>query len=163
MLLDSLLPHLEKSALSEAIRSLGTWSYAVINLVHILSVAILLGAIFILDLRLLGWRRHINFGDVSAMTLPFAWVGFFGAVVSGICMLSVNASEYVGNPFLIIKFAALFIVLLNAFLISKVSVWKLRSGVVPTGRTNIVLAAFGLVSLLCWLTVASAGRMIAYW
>lgn len=163
MLLDSLLPAIERSALGEAIRSLGVWSYAAINLVHILSVAILLGAILILDFRLLGWRRHINLGDIAAVTLPFALAGFFGAVISGICMLSVNASEYAGNPFLIIKFTALFLALANALVIRYIPAWKLRGSHLPTKRDRVLLATFGLVSLISWLTVVGAGRMIAYW
>ena len=163
MLLDALLIAAEKSALGVAIRDLGTWSYALINLVHIFSIAAVFGAMLILDLCLLGWRRHINLADLSATTLPIAVTGFVGAVISGVCMLSVNASEYIGNPFLVIKFGALLLALINAAIIRFIPAWKFRAVHEPQGRAKLVLACFGLVSLLCWITVVSAGRMIAYW
>ena len=162
MILDSLLLDIERSALGEAVRGLGIWSYALINLAHILSVAILFGAILILDLRLLGWRRHTNLNDIAEITLLIAKLGFAGAMISGICMLSVNASEYSGNPFLIIKFGALFFALINALLIRHVPAWK-TSAVHGRSTNENILAVFGLVSLTCWLIVVSAGRMIAYW
>lgn len=164
MLLDTLLPEIENSSLGHAVRALGGWGYAWINLAHLLSIATLFGAILILDLRLLGWRAHIRLTDVSALTLPFALAGFAGAVLSGICMLSANASEYQGNPVLLLKFAALLLALANAGVVRRIPAWQARanpeSGSV--GHSNLLVAC-GVVSLVSWLTVIAAGRMIAYW
>src|SRR6187431_750411 len=98
---------IEQSALGNAVRDLGGWGYALINLTHILGIAILFGSILLLDLRLLGWRRQIPLDAIASATLPLAKFGFALAVASGICLLSANASEYIGNPFLLIKFFAL--------------------------------------------------------
>ena len=52
------LAWLESSALGMFMRGSGPWTYPVVNLIHILGVATLFGAVLILDLRLLGvWRR----------------------------------------------------------------------------------------------------------
>ena len=56
--MDALLVWLEGSPLGELMRSSGVWTYGVLNLVHILSVATLFGSVLVLDLRLLGaWRQ----------------------------------------------------------------------------------------------------------
>ena len=49
--------------LGQFTRSLGVWSYGIINLIHILGIVMLFGSILLLDLRLLGaWRVYSNRG-----------------------------------------------------------------------------------------------------
>jgi hypothetical protein len=154
---------IEQSALGSVVRDLGGWGYAFINLVHILGIAILFGSVLLLDLRLLGWRRQIPLDAISSSTLPLVKFGFVVSTTSGICLLSANASDYVGNPFLLIKFLALVLALVNAYLIRQSPAWQTRRQIEPIGSENRVLARAGLVSLACWLTVIVAGRFIAYW
>jgi len=158
-----LLAWLEASALGNVIRDSGVWTYGVINLVHILGVATLFGAILVLDLRLLGWRRKVAIDDIASATAPIATVGFCVAVVSGACLLATNATEYLGNPFLLIKFAAIALGLVNVIVLSRSSVWRARGTREPTPREHARLAVLGGASLLCWLTAIGAGRMIGYW
>jgi hypothetical protein len=153
---------IEQSALGNAVRDLGGWGYALINLTHILGIAILFGSILLLDLRLLGWRRQIPLDAIASATLPLAKFGFALAVASGICLLSANASGYAGNPFLLIKFFALLSALINAYLIRQIPAWKTRRQIDPGGNEKRALARSGFVSLACWLTVIAAGRLIAY-
>lgn len=154
---------LEQSALGNAVRDLGGWGYAFINLSHLLGISILFGSVLLLDLRLLGWRRQIPLDAIATVTLPLAKLGFVIVVVSGVCMLSANASDYIANPFLLIKFVALLLALINAYVIRQVPAWQARRQSEPIGSENSVLALAGFVSLACWLTVVVAGRLIAYW
>ncbi len=115
---------LEGSALGHAMRESGVWTYAVVNLLHILGVATLFGSVLILDLRLMGvWRR----ASLSALRLPtvrLAGFGFTIASISGVCLLATKATEYVGNPFLYIKFAAIALGLVNVAALSRTRAWK---------------------------------------
>ncbi|HEY0893181.1 MAG TPA: DUF6644 family protein [Cellvibrio sp.] len=154
---------IEQSALGNAVRDLGGWGYALINLTHILGVAVLFGSVLILDLRLLGWRRQIPLDAIASSTLPLVKFGFVIAVASGIGLLSANASDYAANPFLLIKFIALVLTLVNAYLIRQIPAWQARRQIEPIGSENSVLARAGLASLACWLAVIAAGRLIAYW
>lgn len=158
-----ILAWLENSLLAETIRGAGVWSYGIINLIHILGIASLFGAVLLLDLRLLGWRKQIALASVTAITLPIAALGFSLAVLSGICMLAVNATDYIGNPFLPIKLTAIALALLNAFVLSRQSAWQTISDSTTSLRDARVLAFYGGASLLCWLTAIAAGRMIGYW
>ena len=96
---------LEGSALGQAVRGMGVWSYGVINLVHILGISLLFGSIVVLDLRLMGLWRRLSLAVIATPILPLAALGFTTAAISGICLISVNATDYVGNP---VDFSSLF-------------------------------------------------------
>lgn len=153
----------EDSALGAAVRGAGVWAYGVVNLVHILGVATLFGAVLVLDLRLLGAWRRVPLSLIARPTVPLAGVGFCVAALSGLCLLSTNATEYVGNPFLLIKFAAIALGLLNIVVLSRFDAWRQRDVREPTERESSLLAVAGGVSLASWLFAVSAGRLIGYW
>ena len=157
------LAWLEGSGLGAAMRDAGVWSYGVANLVHILGVATLFGSILVLDLRLLGAWGRVPLAGVAAPTVPLAAIGFMIAVLSGACLISTNATEYIGNPFLLIKFPAIAIGLLNAIVLRRVTAWRERGSREPDPRERRKLALVGGVSLASWLTAISAGRLIGYW
>jgi cytochrome bd-type quinol oxidase subunit 2 len=162
--LSALLAWLEASPLGEAVRGAGVWAYAVINAAHIAGIASLFGAILVLDLRLLGWRRARPLHDVAAGTVPVAAAGLAVALVSGVCLLATNAREYAGNPFLLIKFAALGLGLVNLTLLHRSSAWRaMRTRLDLDARARQRLVVGGGVSLAGWLTTLLAGRMLGYW
>jgi len=153
---------IEGSALGDAIRASGVWAYGVVNLVHIAGIALLFGSMVILDLRLLGWRRELPLTAVTSITVPIASTGFVIAALSGICLLSVNGGEYIGNPFLPIKIAAIALALVNAVALSRLSAWRMKQSVESAGA-KMHLAIGGGLSLLFWSIAICAGRMIGYW
>jgi Family of unknown function (DUF6644) len=159
------LAWLEASALGDAVRSLGVWAYGILNLTHILGVATLFGCTVALDLRLLGFWRGVPLGMLARPTVRLAGAGFAVAALSGICMITTNATDYAGNPFLYIKFPAIALGLVNVFVLSRLPAWKARDnlGDEVSPRARRQLAAAGGVSLACWLTAVSAGRLIGYW
>src|SRR6266496_2953619 len=98
---------LQHSAIGHAMRESGVWTYAIVNLAHILGIATLFGAVLVLDLRLLGVWRNVALQAIAQPVVPVAAAGFIVAASSGICLLATKATEYVGNPFLYIKFPAI--------------------------------------------------------
>lgn len=153
----ALLGWLEGAALGQWVRDSGVWTYALLNLAHILGVATLFGAVLVLDLRLLGVWRAVPLAALERPTVPLAVVGFGLAAASGTAMLSTNASDYVGNPFLLVKFAAIAAAGINLAALQALPGWRNRA------LAARPLAVVGAVSLLCWLTAIAAGRMIGYW
>jgi hypothetical protein len=154
---------LEGSALGHAMRDHGVWTYGVINLTHILGVATLFGSIVILDLKLLGLWRNIPLAALSAATVPMAAGGFAVAALSGSGLLATKATEYVGNPFLYIKFPAIALGLANVLVLHHSAAWKAHRTRALSAREQSQLARMGGASLVCWLTAIGAGRLIAYW
>jgi len=154
---------LEASGLGQTMRHAGVWSYGVANLIHILGVATLFGSVLVLDLRLLGAFARAPLAAVATPTVPLAAVGFTIAALSGSCLIVTNATDYIGNPLLLIKFPAIALGLLNALALSFVPAWRERGARELSTRERRQLAAFGGVSLACWLTAVACGRLIAYW
>jgi hypothetical protein len=154
---------LEDSAIGHAMRESGVWMYGVVNLVHILGVASLFGAVLVLDLRLLGLWRNVALAAISKPTVPVAAAGFVIAVISGVGLLATKATEYIGNPFLYIKFPAIGLGILNVIALSSLPAWKQHKIRELSLRERSRLAVFGGISLFCWLTAITAGRMIGYW
>jgi hypothetical protein len=161
--LEALLVWLEGSGLGQLMRSSGVWTYGVVNLVHILGVATLFGSVLVLDLRLLGLWRATPLAALEAPTAALAACGFVVAASSGIALISTNGSEYVGNPFLIIKFAAIGLGLANFVVAQRLPAWRSRASESPRPRQRVTLAVVGATSLACWLGAVAAGRMIGYW
>jgi len=162
--LNHALASLQASPLGEAIRAAGVWSYGVVNAVHIIGIATLFGSILVLDLRLLGWRAGRPLHEVAAVTVPVAASGLALALVSGVCLLATNATEYQGNPFLLIKFAAIAFGLINLTLLHRSAAWRaIRERRPPDDGERTRLAIGGGASLAGWLTTIVAGRMMGYW
>jgi hypothetical protein len=154
---------MELSALGSFMRESGPWTYPIANLLHILGVAALFGSILLMDLRLLGAWRDIPLLPFTRATVPVAVVGFGLAATTGTGLLSANATEYAGNPFLVIKFTAIPIGLLNVIVSRGSAAWRNRGAHELSPKEERQLAAMGGVSLASWLTAVIAGRMIAYW
>lgn len=144
-------------------RGAGVWAYAWTNLAHLLGVATLFGAVLVLDLRLLGVWPRVALASLTTPLVPAASAGFVLAAASGVCLISANGSEYVGNPFLLIKFPAIAVALLNVAMLSRTRAWKARAALAPGDPLPPAFAVAGAVSLAAWLTAIAAGRMIGYW
>jgi hypothetical protein len=158
-----LLIWLEDSALGEAVRGSGVWTYGILNLIHVLGIGTLFGSVLVLDLRLLGLWQSVGLGVISKPTVPLAMVGFVLAALSGASMVTTNATEYYGNPFIWLKFPAIVLGVLNVGVLQLLPGWKARMTRDPTRAERRTLAVAGGVSLLSWLGAVAGGRMLAYW
>jgi len=154
---------LQGSALGHAMRESGVWTYGTVNLVHILGVSSLFGSVLVLDLLLLGLWKRIPIATITQPTVPIATAGFLIAAFSGVCLLATKATEYVGNPFLYIKFPAIGLGMANVLVLNLLPAWKARKTRDLTSRENFQLSVVGGISLVSWLTAIMAGRMIGYW
>ena len=154
---------LQDSALGHAMRESGVWTYGIVNLIHILGVASLFGSILVLDLRLLGAWSKVPVALIARPAIPVAATGFAVAATSGLGLLATKATEYVGNPFLYIKFPAIALGIINVVLLNSLSGWKDRNIRELSLREHRQLKYAGGCSLVCWLTAITAGRMIGYW
>ena len=161
--LRAFLGWIEASSLGHVMRESGPWTYAVVNVGHVLSVASLFGSVLVIDLRLLGLGRRIPIAAVAAATAPVTACGAALAFVTGSALLATKATAYVNNPFLLVKFPAIALGLLNVLVLNLLPAWKARGTRELSRAEHRQLAMMGAASLACWLTAVSAGRMIGYW
>jgi len=154
---------LEMSALGVAMRETGVWTYAIVNLTHILGISLLFGAVVVLDLRLLSVWRSIPLDLVARPTTIVAGTGFGIAVLTGPALLATKATEYVGNPFLPLKLIAITLGIINVAIVHSLPAWKARANPELGTIQRRQLAIAGGTSLACWLSAIAAARLIAYW
>ncbi|KWX21616.1 hypothetical protein AFM11_24100 [Mycolicibacterium wolinskyi] len=157
------LAWLESSALGAFMRDTGPWTYPIVNLIHILGVATLFGAVLILDLRLLGLWRRVPLRAITSTASPVATAGFVVAALSGPCLLASNALDYDQNPVLLVKFGAIGLGMVNVVLLRRTSAWRAHTTGELSHAQARLPAAFAGVSLASWLTAVTAGRMLGYW
>ena len=149
---------LQESAYAFAIRD-STWIYPIANLTHILGLALLVGSILLLDLRILGIGRSVSIDALSRLTTPFSVLGICLMLASGNVLFSADAAALATNPIFRLKMAILAVALANAVLFRLI--WQRRivewNGAVP-GFAKLQAALSGIA----WLSVGSSGRLIAY-
>jgi hypothetical protein len=131
----------------------------IVQTVHLLAIAAIMGSIVILDLRVLGLAVHGQPPhDLARRVLLWTWWAIPVLALSGIVFVLARPRRYFTNPIFGIKFALLAVALILTFILSRMMA-RLDSAADRAGGWARVVAA---VSLLTWLSVAMAGRWIAY-
>jgi hypothetical protein len=147
-----MLAALEATALAEAIRR-SVWAYPLLETVHIASIGALVGSVLLLELRVFGLGREIGVVPLARLVLRTALAGFACAVASGSLLFISSATEVAANPAFQAKLVLILIAGLNAV------VFHARGGLRGRDALARLQAA---ASLLLWLSVLAAGRLIAY-
>jgi hypothetical protein len=161
--MEALLTALEGSSLGDVLRGSGVRTYGFVNLGHVFGISLLIGSIVLLDLRLLGAWRQAPLTAITRPTVRLAGVGLVIAVITGICMLMFNGSDYVGNPYLLYKLGAIALGLVNVAVMTRLPAWRAKEQRTLSAGEARQLAIGGGISLVSWLAALFSGRMIAYW
>jgi hypothetical protein len=146
---------LARSPLGHAMQT-SRWGFAVVEMVHLLGLALLGGSVLIVDLRLLGvilkGESAITIGrGVNRLLLGSLTV----MVMSGITLLSEEAGKCYYSPAFRCKMVLLAAAVMFYFTIHRQALLRAESGK-PAFWPRVAAA----VSLLLWLGVGIAGRAI---
>lgn len=147
-----MLAALEASSLAEAIRR-SVWAYPALETIHIAGLGVLIGSVVVFELRVFGFGRAVNAVPLARLALGTALAGFGCAAASGLLLFVSNATEFAAHPAFRVKLVLILIAGLNAI------VFHARGGV---RRRDAAARLQAATSLLLWLSVISAGRLIAY-
>jgi hypothetical protein len=146
----------ENSLIGAGIRH-STWQFPIIETIHLLGLTILFGSLMVVDLRLLGivLRRH-SVAVVASDFMIWFWTALLISVCTGVAMFLSEATRMSYNSAFFVKIVL--IVLAVAFHLT------VHRGVVSPGASNSAFMGkfAACLSLLCWLSVALAGRAIAF-
>ena len=151
---------IEASALGEAMRK-WLWLYPSVEIVHITGIALLVGSIAILDLRLLGLSRTVPVRRLAAHILPWSIASFALIVPSGLAMFVAHANDLMSNPVFAVKICLILLAganagILHAGVFRSAGQWDVD--VMPPLAARAAAAA----SLLLWISVLACGRLLAY-
>lgn len=127
----------------------------IVQTMHLLSIAVVLGSIVMLDLRVLGWAAPSQTpSEMSRRLAPWTWSALPVLFASGLVFVLARPQRYFANPMFGIKLA----LLVPALALSAMLYRRLRRSESTSAATQGLAAG----SLLAWIGVILAGRWIAY-
>ncbi len=136
------------------------WTWPTLETLHFVGLCLLIGALLIMDLRLLGFERAIPLAAVHSL-MPVAIVGFVINLVTGLGFFIAVPRMYAYNPAFQAKMLLVLLAGLNFVLYyMKVEPALVRNG--PSAPTPALAKAVGAASLLFWFGVLSFGRLLPY-
>jgi hypothetical protein len=145
-------------AISQAYRE-SLYLFAVTQSLHLVAVTVFIGAILIVDLRLLGWGlvRQSRADVARSAQRVLLWAGL-AVLATGIPQFTTNALSYSRSPLFVFKMCLLAVTLVFTATLRR------RVAVAEEGRQPPWVArAVGAVSLALWMGVTISGRMITYY
>lgn len=129
------------------------WAYPALEVVHIVGIALLLGNLVLLELRVFGRGAALPVRDLARLSLSVALCGFGLAAASGLLMFATQPAELLSNRVFNLKMLLLMLAGCNA-------AWFHGRG--SLARLDGLARAQMLASTVVWLAVVVCGRWIAY-
>jgi len=133
-------------------------AYLLTNAAHILSIALLVGPVITLDLKLLGLFGAVPLAPLHRVLTRVALAGFAGAAATGLALFSVRPGEYAQNPAFLAKLALIALAGLNVLVLTRLPSWPGADAGGTSGSVKLAAAS----SLVLWLAIVIAGRWIGF-
>jgi hypothetical protein len=135
------------------------WAFPMVITLHTTGMAVLVGASWVLDMRLLGVNRRVPL-SAYRWVFPVVAIGLLVNVVTGVMLFIKNATKWgTAMPFL---------VKMSLVIASVATLLPLRSHVLRNDPDNKVsdnlrnLRLLAIASILAWAGAVTAGRLLAY-
>jgi hypothetical protein len=152
---------LESSMVGTIVRE-SIWGFPIIVAVHILGLTLSVGVIIWFDLRLLGaTMSRCRVSEVYRRLAPWAFAGFALMFISGGLLLSGFATAAANNLYFRIKLVALLLAAVN-ILVYHLHTERRMAEWDDARRPALAARMAGLISVVLWITVIMAGRMMSY-
>lgn len=157
-----MLTWVESTGLSVWLReSPSVWALPTVLTLHTMGMGVLVGASWMLDLRVLGINRHVPLSGFR-WVFPVIGVGLFVNLVTGVLLFVKNPTTWAGSiPFLvkmILVVASVATVLPLRSLVFDVPAKQGEDG----GSARRTARLWAIVSILAWTAAVTAGRLLAY-
>lgn len=134
-----------------------TWAYPAANIGHVVSLVLFVGAVAVMDVRLLGFFSRTPWQEVVAPFRRLAALGLLLMLLTGSVLFAAEASHLADNRVFQVKMLLLLAALANALIAGRrLHALPADADIPATVRLSAAL------SLTLWLAMAGAGRAIAY-
>jgi hypothetical protein len=136
------------------------WGYPLFETIHSIGMAMLIGALGLINLRVLGVKPELPLLNIREL-LPLAWVGFTLNAISGSLLFTSDAVYFFNSYTFRIKMVLIILGGINAALLGQRVFREAAAGAPappPTAGTKWIAAT----SLVFWVGAVCAGRLIAY-
>jgi hypothetical protein len=151
---------LASTPMSAAMRG-DPWLYPMVEIVHILGFAVLVGGVTLFDLRVLGCARSIPVAPLARHLLSWSLASLALVVPAGVLMFSADPQGLLLNQVFLLKLALIVTAGLNALLFHlgvyrSVAHWNVATQAPLAARLQ------ALLSMLLWVGIICCGRLLAY-
>jgi len=157
----AVLDWLQRTSLAVQIRD-SLFIFPLLESAHVIGLSLVFGTIAIVDLRLLGVASTSRpFHRLASDVMKWTWGAFALTALTGALMFSTNASVYFHNTYFRAKMALLVLAAINMLVFEltarrTIDRWDQAPSAPPFGRVAAT------VSLVIWIAVIAAGRMIGF-
>lgn len=138
------------------------YAFLVVLTIHVLTLSVFVGTALMIDLRLLGVAMiRVPASQVIERLVPWSAVGLILMVTSGALLFYAAPLVRYQNVFFRMKMATLVLALLNAWLFHRTVYRRIADwdrDAVPPRAARLA----GGLSLVLWVVIITAGRMMAY-
>lgn len=129
------------------------WAYPALEVAHIVGIALLIGNLVLLELRVWGVGATLPVQPLARLAITVSLAGFALIAASGLLMFAAQPQDLLANRPFVIKMGLVMLSGCNA------AMFHARGGLQKLDRTARFQTA---LSLGLWLAVIICGRWIAY-
>jgi len=134
------------------------WAWATCETLHFIGLSLLLGVVFLVDLRVLGVVKGVSFASLHRL-LPWAALGFGVNVITGILFFVGIPTQYIHNPSFYWKVAMVMIAGANALYFTLLDEpWTLG----PKEDAPLTAKVAAVSAMLLWVGVMYCGSMLPF-
>lgn len=149
---------LQNSAFTEwFLGSDSIWTYPTVLTLHAVGMAILVGASFVIHLRVLQIAPDIPLRRLLPL-YRFIWIGFAINLLSGLALFVTEAADRIVDPVFYVKLASIAAAVWLGVIVKRRAIDPPRAPAVTTVLSRSMAAA----SLALWTIAIVAGRLMAY-
>ena len=149
--------------LSWAVRGGVPWIWPAAETVHFIGLCLLVGAVGLLDLRMLGsrWVKSLPVGPLEGL-IPFGILGFSLCLVTGAMFYSGDPFQYIDNNIFWFKMVFIAAAGLNVLYFYASGLSRIVDQVGPGQEVPLAAKVVGATSLILWVGVIYWGRMLPF-
>lgn len=134
------------------------WMWATCETLHFIGLSLLLGVVFLVDLRVLGVVRGVSFTSLHRL-LPWAALGFGVNVLTGMMFFAGIPTQYIHNASFYWKIAMVMIAGANALYFTLLEQpWELG----PKDEAPLIAKVAAVSAMLLWVGVMYCGSMLPF-
>jgi hypothetical protein len=149
---------LQNSAFTEwFLGSPSIWAYPTVLTLHTVGMAILVGASFVVNLRVLQVSGLIPLHRLRPL-YRFIWIGFTINLASGLVLFVTEAADRVVDPVFYVKLTSIAVALASGVVVKRRAIDPAGAPLVVSVQARSLAAA----SLGMWTVAIVSGRLMAY-
>ena len=139
------------------------WAYPLLETLHTLGMAMLLGTLGLINLRILGYKRALSLIGTRDL-LPIAWLGFTINAASGLLLFTSDAATFFASNTFRVKIILIILAGINAAILSRrIYSDDENTMAIAGGEGDASVRLLAGSSLVFWVVAVICGRIYAYY